>query len=78
MDRRLQAAVQLPSEAGEAVLERLDEDGELNLIALRMVEASPDPSDNIGDLLDRMTPAPSLLDSVREALDHDQRTSVAR
>lgn len=62
----------------EAVLERLDDDGEQNLIALRMVEASPQPRDNIGDLLDRMTPAPSLLDSVREALDHQQRARVAR
>jgi Domain of unknown function (DUF3883) len=66
------------SRLAAAVLERLDEDGELNLIALRIVESYPHPPDLTGDLLNRMTPAPSLLDSVREALDTRQRTRVAR
>jgi hypothetical protein len=60
----------------DVVLERLDEDGELNLIALEMVESSS-PPDVTGDLLGRMTAAPSLLDSAREALGRRQRERVA-
>ncbi len=51
------------SRLADAVLERLDEDGDLNQIALQTVESSPITPTIAGDLLNRMTPPPSLLDS---------------
>ena len=61
----------------DAVLSRLEEDAELNRLALRVVDSPLTPIE-FDDLLSRAAPPPSLLEEARQALSEQWLRRVAR